>query len=121
MNISFAVCVVSILLHELAHFVMATALGVRVKRFGLSWKGPYIVRESGSPAQNLCISLAGPAANALLMFVPGWFLVNFVLLVSNLVMKGSDGRRAWSCWQTIASSRSQNLGTTLLTTENEGQ
>jgi hypothetical protein len=77
---------------------------VRVKRVGLSWKGPYILREPGTPAQNMCISLAGPAANARLMFVPGWFLINLALLVPNLVMKDSDGRRLWKCCKTIANS-----------------
>jgi len=27
----------------------AIALGVRVKRVGISWRGPYIVREQGQP------------------------------------------------------------------------
>ena len=105
MNLSITGCLVSVLLHELAHIATATALGVRVKRIGVSWKGPYIVREPGKPAQNLCISLAGPAANAALMLVPGWFLINLALLVPNLVMKESDGRRAWKCWQVMASSK----------------
>jgi hypothetical protein len=102
MTLSFTACLVSVLLHELAHVATAKALGVRVKRVGFSWKGPYIVREAGTPEQNMCISLAGPAANALLMYVPGLFLINLALLVPNLVMKESDGRRAWNCWQAIA-------------------
>jgi hypothetical protein len=106
MNLSITGCVVSVLFHEVAHIAMATALRVRVKRLGFSWKGPYIVREPGTPAQNLCISLAGPAANAALLLVPGWFLINLALLVPNLLMKESDGRRAWHCWQVLRSSTS---------------
>jgi hypothetical protein len=105
MTPNLTACFVSVLAHELAHIVAAAAFGVRVKRVGLRWKGPYIVREAGTPAQNLCISLAGPAINALLMFVPGLFLINLALLVPNLVLKESDGRRAWKCWQVLASSK----------------
>lgn len=119
MNLSLAGCVVSILAHELAHIVTARSLGVSIKRLGLSWRGPYIVRETGTPAQNLCISLAGPAANALLLMVPGWFMINLALLIPNLFMKQSDGRRAWKCWQTIAGRK--NLRTALLTEGSEGQ
>jgi hypothetical protein len=106
MNLSITGCVISVLFHEVAHVAMATTLRVRVKRMGFSWKGPYIVREPGTPAQNLCISLAGPAANAALMLVPGWFLINLALLIPNLLMKESDGRRAWNCWKVLKSSTS---------------
>jgi hypothetical protein len=110
MHLSMTACLVSVLLHELAHVVMAKALGVRVKRVGLSWKGPYIVREPGTPAQNMCIAPAGPAVNALLMLVPGWLLINLALLVPNLVMKESDGKRAWKCCRTIANSKLKYQG-----------
>lgn len=40
---------IALTLHEMAHVIMATALGVRVKRIGIAWRGPYIVRESGEP------------------------------------------------------------------------
>jgi hypothetical protein len=119
MHLSVTACLISVLMHELAHIATAKALGVRIKRVGLSWKGPYIVREAGTPAQNLCISLAGPAANALLMYVPGLFLINLALLVPNLLMKESDGRRAWKCWQVIAGAN--HLGTTPLTEGSKGQ
>ena len=119
MSFSFTACLVSVLLHELAHVATAKAFGVRIKRVGLSWKGPYIVREAGTPAQNMCISLAGPAANALLMCVPGLFLINFTLLVPNLVMKESDGRRAWNCWKAIAGAK--NVRTAPLTEGSEAQ
>lgn len=109
MNLSITACVVSIVLHELAHIATAMALGVRIKRMGLNWRGPYIVREAGTPLQNLCISLAGPTVNALLMLAPGLLLVNLALLVPNVILRGSDGRRAWGCWQAMASP--EDLGT----------
>ena len=56
----WASLVVSLALHESAHLAMAYVAGVRVKHIGLSWKGPYIVREPGTPVQNTFISLAGP-------------------------------------------------------------
>ena len=37
----------SVLLHEFAHFAAARSLGVTVKRFGVSLKGVYIVRDPG--------------------------------------------------------------------------
>ena len=33
--------------HELAHAVVAGALGIRTKRVGINWRGPYLVRRSG--------------------------------------------------------------------------
>jgi len=54
---------VAIVLHELSHVVMAAALGVKVKRVGLSWRGPYVVRARGTAVENVAISLAGPMAN----------------------------------------------------------
>ena len=37
----------AIALHEFAHVIAALCLGVKVKRFGLCWRGVYIVREAG--------------------------------------------------------------------------
>ena len=62
----WASLVVSLVLHESAHLAMAYLAGVRVKHIGLSWKGPYIVREPGTPVQNTFISLAGPGINLVL-------------------------------------------------------
>jgi len=62
--LSFLVAaLVAIVLHELSHVVMASALGVKVKRAGLCWRGPYVVRECGTAIENVVISLAGPMAN----------------------------------------------------------
>ena len=70
-------CIAAVALHELAHVVAAIALGVRVKRVGISWRGPYIVREQGTPLASFVIALAGPGLNLLLgaynllPFIPG--------------------------------------------------
>jgi Zn-dependent protease len=93
---------IALVAHEAAHILMASVLSVRVKRVGISWRGPYIVRESGSPMVNACIALAGPGINLLLAF---WFYssdplfgqINLVLGASNLLpIKGLDGWRAWN-------------------------
>jgi Zn-dependent protease len=92
-------CVWAIGLHELAHVLVALAFGVRIKRIGISWRGPYIVREQGFPFANLCIALAGPVLN-LILAIAYWSsmrqfaLINLVLGVSNLVpaMPGGDGQ-----------------------------
>ncbi len=86
----WASLLVSLVLHESAHLVMAYLAGVRVKHIGLSWKGPYIVREPGTPVQNTFISLAGPGIN-LVLCVLCWHLswtfarVNGFLALMNLL------------------------------------
>jgi Zn-dependent protease len=104
----------AILLHELAHVLTAVVLGVKVKRFGLCWRGVYIVRESGTDWQNLLISLAGPFANlafaalALLVFRRGaiFCAMNLLFGVINLLpLPYSDGLRAYKLLWRIASSR----------------
>src|SRR5258707_7658802 len=80
----------AVLLHESAHLVAAYLGGVRVKHVGLSWRGPYIVREPGTPLQNTFVSLSGPAMNLLLCLLC-WRLsetfafVNGFLAVMNLL------------------------------------
>jgi Zn-dependent protease len=97
-----ASAIVAIVLHELSHVVMAVTLGVKVKRVGLSWRGPYVVRECGTPAENVAISLAGPVANLLTVFAcllagrgVELCLASLVLGVFNLLpVPSSDGLRA---------------------------
>ena len=91
------------LLHECGHMLVATCLGVRIKAVGFRWQGLYVVRDAGTPAKNMIISLAGPLTNAVLLF--GWpfskhlFLANFCCAFVNLLpIKGSDGDRALTCW-----------------------
>lgn len=95
----------AVAIHESAHVLMATALGVRVKAVGLSWRGPYIVREQGSNWQNLLISLAGPLANLATVYVT--LRIGDVRLATLCLMSAamglynllpvplSDGRRAY--------------------------
>lgn len=90
--------------HEAAHIVAALALGIRVKKIGMAWKGMYTVREPGPPKKNLLISLAGPLMNlALLVFWP-WSqifgMANVVCVVANILpVNGSDGAHVRDCWR----------------------
>jgi stage IV sporulation protein FB len=93
--IAFAVMV----LHEVGHLATARALGIRVKRVGISWKGMYVVRETGPTAANLITTLAGPLFN--LSLAVAWPLshefawVNVAFAIGNLLpIEGSDGQRA---------------------------
>lgn len=90
-----------ILVHEAGHLAAAFSLGIQVKRLGVSWKGVFIVRETGSPAANLITTLAGPFANLLLAAALPAFhqfaLMNLVFGFCNLLpIAGSDGQRAWA-------------------------
>ena len=97
--------VVSVFLHEAAHLITAKALRVQVKRLGFNWRGPYIVRESGTPIENTLISLAGPGVNLLLCLLtfgtsPMFAMVNGFLAVFNLLpfIPSSDGQRIYRLW-----------------------
>ena len=94
----------AIALHELAHVLAAISLRVKVKRFGLCWRGVYIVREAGTDWQNLLISLAGPLSNfvaayvSLAVFHRGaiFCAMNLVIgLINLLPLPCSDGLRAY--------------------------
>jgi Zn-dependent protease len=97
-----ALLLIALALHEAAHVIIATAFGVRVKRFGIGWRGPFIVRESGEPRANLYIAIAGPITNVILAILfwtaaPTFAHINLVLGLSNLIpIQGSDGSRAWA-------------------------
>lgn len=88
-----------IALHEAAHLAAARSLGIHIKRIGVSWKGPYIVRERGTPLGNMITTLAGPFLNLLL--AAAWpvshefAVINLIFGISNLVpLGGTDGQRA---------------------------
>ena len=90
---------ISLLAHEAGHVCMALLLGVRIKRIGLTWRGPYLVREQGTPAANALVSAAGPFVNLLLAaltwrsYQPFAF-ANLVLGLTNLLpTRNSDGSR----------------------------
>jgi Zn-dependent protease len=95
----------SLALHELAHVAAAKALGVRVKRVGVSWKGPYIIRESGSVDQNMLIALTGPATNLVIAaclwpLMPRFAFMNLWCGLFNLLpVKSSDGARVLKCYR----------------------
>ncbi len=92
-------CVAGFLLHEVGHLIAASLCGVRVKRVGVSLTGFYIVREAGSRAANIAISLSGPLANllvAVLAWHPLYYFaqVNLILGLCNLLpVSGTDGQR----------------------------
>jgi len=98
----------AVVLHESAHVICASLLGIKVKRIGISWRGPYIVRDPGMPLQNFAISLSGPLANLIstgLVFFVTWFgpwvisfaFMSLILGVYNLLpLPHTDGQRAMS-------------------------
>jgi Zn-dependent protease len=95
--------ILAMLLHEVGHLLAALAMGVKVKRVCMHWRGLCIVREAGTPVQNLAVTMAGPLTNLLLMLVPStpFRLANLLLLIVNLApVRNSDGDRILSCvWQ----------------------
>jgi hypothetical protein len=97
---------VSMLLHEAAHVTVALALGIKVKKVGIGWRGLFTVREAGTPRRNLIISLAGPVMNLALVFWWHWNqdfgLSNLCCGIVNLLpIAGSDGVRVRSCWRQL--------------------
>ncbi len=94
----------AVLLHEAGHVAAALLLGVRVKRMELHWKGPCIVRETGLPAQDLLIAIAGPLANlACAVAWPQMAWWNVALAVVNLIpLRGSDGWKAAQSFRAIS-------------------
>src|ERR1700722_15975692 len=93
----------AMVLHEFGHLVTSLMVGIKVKGFGLCMKGMYIVRDSGTPAKNLLISLAGPLTNVALILLfwhtsRTFTLANLCLAICNLApVRGSDGDRALRC------------------------
>jgi len=93
-------------IHECGHLLVASVLGIRIKRVTLHWKGLCTVREAGSPMKNLLISVAGPFVN--LVLVSSWQLspifgiANLCFAFFNMLpIEGSDGERALKCWEQI--------------------
>jgi Zn-dependent protease len=92
-------CVTGLFLHEAGHICLARGLGLQIKRIGLSWWGPYIVRETGSPAVDAMVSASGPLVNLMLAAItwghwPTFAVVNLVLGTTNLLpLPKCDGGR----------------------------
>jgi len=95
--------VVSLLLHEVGHMLMAAALGVGIREFGICLLGAYNRRaRANSRRDEVLISLAGPLMNFALL-IPCFFLphigmelvlCNLMLGVVNLLpIPSSDGLR----------------------------
>ena len=104
-----AICFAAVVSHELAHVLVATTAGIRIKRMGVTWKGPYIVREQGPPLASLCTALAGPAMNLALCLAfwkasPNFGMVNLVLGAYNLLpfIRGLDGHNALCAYRRLA-------------------
>lgn len=74
-------------------------LGLRVKRVGMNFYGPYIIRETGTPMQDAIVCAVGPTVNLVIAAAtcttyPAFGLINLVLGVSNfLPLPKSDGTR----------------------------
>jgi Zn-dependent protease len=78
----------SLLLHEVGHMLVATALGVKVSEFGVCLLGAYNRRaRANSRRDEFLISLAGPFMNFALL-IPCFFLprIGFELMLCNLAL-----------------------------------
>ena len=92
----------SVICHELGHIAAAYLFGVRIKRVGINWIGPYVVRERSSKrAVNVAVSLAGIGANLLLAV--GFWATTFGVanVIVMLVCGGPD------IWNAIGALRSR--------------
>lgn len=100
---ALALCVLATVLHETGHLITSLMVGIKVKSVGLCMKGMYVVREAGTPAKNMAVSLAGPLMNVLLLILfwhtsETFCLANMCLAICNLApIRGSDGDRALTC------------------------
>ena len=108
--------VLAVVIHEAAHVAIAQTHGVKVKRVGISWRGPFIVREHGEPLADAQIALAGPLAN-LLLALACWHLaplfaqVNVILGGYNLLpFVRNDGRHAWDAIRRMRARRPVTSG-----------
>jgi Zn-dependent protease len=108
-----ACLLVAAMLHECGHYLCARFVGVRVKK----WRAVYMVRESGTPAQNLAISVCGPMTNFVLagsiMLTPWLHLYAIAFCLANwcvgffnvLPIRYSDGSRIAALLSDVASVR----------------
>ena len=104
--------VLAVIIHETVHVAIARTLGVRVKRVGISWRGPFIVRRARGADTDATISIAGPLAN-LLLAVACWHLaplfaqINLILGGYNLLpfIPRNDGWHAWDALRRMRNAR----------------
>lgn len=59
----------TLVFHELGHILAALALGMRVNKVGIAWRGAYVEISGGSAMANMLVSAAGPLVNAVLFLV----------------------------------------------------
>jgi Zn-dependent protease len=97
----------AMVLHEFGHLATSLMVGIKVKSVGMCMKGMYIVREAGTPMKNMLVSLAGPLTNVALLLLfwhvsTTFALANLCFAICNLApVKGSDGDRAWRCFEEL--------------------
>jgi hypothetical protein len=108
--------IVAMALHEAGHVAVALMLGIKVKSFGINRKGVFLVREAGTPAKSLFISLAGPVTNLILMLLfwnwsSAFGMANFFFCFCNLApIEGSDGLHvAVNLWLVLRKSLPAHL------------
>ncbi len=86
-------------LHECGHIAAAHLCGVKVKKVGISWIGPFVLRESGPRWANVLISFSGPLVNLLLASAlwsatPSFAQINLFVGIGSLIpLPKSDGKR----------------------------
>jgi|SRR5271157_3656924 len=95
--------VLSLVLHEAAHIVVAHFTGTAITGAGICLKGPYLRRKAASTRRaELCVTSAGLAMNALIFIVLWnstelfhWLAgINLYFAACNLIpLGGSDGQR----------------------------
>jgi Zn-dependent protease len=101
-----------VIIHEAAHVAIAWTHGIKIKRVGISRRGPFIVREQGEPTADAKIAIAGPLAN-LLLALACWHLaplfaqINLILGGYNLLpfIPRNDGRHAWDAVRRMRNAR----------------
>ena len=85
--------------HECGHIAAARLCGVKVKKIGISWIGPFVLRESGPRWANILVSFSGPLVNVLVASVlwntmPSFAQVNLFIGIGSLIpLPKSDGKR----------------------------
>ena len=93
-------------LHECGHALACLLCGLKVKRFGVSRKGLYTVREASSSRRiNGWIAAAGPLVNllsiALWPLAPKYASINLMLGVMVLMpLRDSDGSKLMAIFAT---------------------
>lgn len=104
--------VLAAIIHEAAHVAIVWMHGVKIKRVGISWRGPFIVREQGEPTADAKIAIAGPFANLLLALAcwhlaPVFAQINLILGGYNLLpfIARNDGRHAWDAVRRMRTAR----------------